>query len=166
MSIHFSGTWTEQQYNRFQQLCMPAFSRWILKWLPWFWLGFILVKLLSYPGYLISFELAFDLFTILFFWVLLPKYRESQIKRSWQSNKLIQGELSGMIDEAGVIWRNAYGEMRYPWELLLKYSEATDIILLYTAINQALILPRNFFQSEDDWQQFRQLVVEKLPKKT
>jgi hypothetical protein len=165
MSIHFSGTWTEQQYNRFQKLCMPTFLKWIFKWFPWFGLGYILVKLLFYPGYLASFSLVFDVLIILYFLVFLPKLRERQIKRAWQSNKLIQGEISGVVDQAGVIWRNAYGEMRYPWDLLLKYKQETDIVLLYTAINQALILPRNFFQSEEDWQEFRQLVVSNLQNK-
>ncbi|MGH1392815.1 MAG: YcxB family protein [Trichormus sp.] len=165
MSIQFSGTWTEQQYNRFQQLCMPAWSRWVFKWLPWFWLGFMLVKLVFAPGYIVSGWIVFDVLMVLYFLVLIPKLRERQIKRAWESNKMIKGEISGVVDQDSIIWRNAYGETRYPWEVLLKYREALDMILIYIAINQVLILPHNFFQSEEDWQQFRQIVIEKLPKK-
>jgi hypothetical protein len=35
--------------------------------------------------------------------------------------------------------------------------------MLYLGINQAILLPRSFFHSEEDWQQFRKLVTEKLP---
>jgi hypothetical protein len=35
--------------------------------------------------------------------------------------------------------------------------------MLYLGITQAVLLPRSFFQSEEDWQQLRKLVTEKLP---
>ncbi|OLP17688.1 hypothetical protein BST81_15320 [Leptolyngbya sp. 'hensonii'] len=165
MSIQFSGTLTEQQFNRFQQCCMPALLRWILKGFPWFWLGFALIKVLSLSGYITSFGLAFDIFLFVYFLVVIPKLRERQIKRAWQSNKLIQGEISGVVDQERIVWSHAYGELRCPWEIILKYREVADIFLLYTSLNQAILLPRSFFQSDADWHQFRQLVAEKLPKK-
>ncbi len=164
MSIQFSGTLTEQQFNRFQECCTPAVLRWILKWLPWFWLGLILIQVLSFSGYIGSFGMFRDVFLLLYF-LLILKFRERQIRRAWQSNKLVQGEISGVIDQEGIVWSHAYGELRYPWEIILKYREVADIFLLYTAINQALLLPHSFFNSEEDWKQFRQLIAEKLPKK-
>jgi len=53
--------------------------------------------------------------------------------------------------------------MRYPWEILFQYREQRDFFMLYLGINQAILLPRSFFHSEEDWQLFRKLVTEKLP---
>jgi YcxB-like protein len=163
MSIQFSGTLTEQDFNRFQQYCMPAFCKWLFKWFPWFWIGFILIRVFS--GYYSIDMLVFDLFVPFYFFLFLPKFRERQIKRAWESNKLLQAEASGIIDRDGLVWRNIYSETRYPWEILLKYQEKSDFLILYVAINQAIILPHHFFQSEEDWQEFRHLVIEKLPNK-
>jgi hypothetical protein len=165
MSISFRGTLTEPQFNRFQQQCAPPTLRWILKLFPWCWLGFTLVKLLSFPGYLLSFGMGFDLLFLLYFWLFIPRLQKSQVKKAWQSNRLLREEVYGTIDRDEIIWQHAYGELRLPWEFILQYREISDIILLYTAINQALLLPRDFFHSEADWQQFKQLVIEHLPKK-
>lgn len=164
MSIQFSGTLSEQQFNRFQQCCMPTFVRWFLKWCPWFWLGLTFIKVLSFPSYIRGFGLVFDVFVLLYLFLLMPRLRERQIKRMWQSNKMIQAEISGEADQEGIVWRHTYGELRCPWEIVLKYRESADIFLLYTSINQALLLPRSFFNLEEDWIQFKQLVSEKIPK--
>lgn len=110
--------------------------------------------------------LVLDLFVPLYFFLFIPKLRERQIKRAWESNKLLQAEASGIIDRDGLVWRNTYSETRYPWEILLKYQEKSDFLILYVGINQAIILPRRFFHSEEDWQEFRHLVIEKLPNKS
>jgi hypothetical protein len=165
MNIQFNGTWTEEQFKRFHQLSMPPSYRWMLKWFPWCWLGLFAFTILLNFAYKIDFKLVVNLLLLLVFWFSFSKLMEYNIKQAWQSNKLIKGEISGVIDQTEIIWKNAYGETRYPWEILLNYRETTDIVLLYIAINQAIMVPRNFFQSEEDWQQFRQLIVEKLPKK-
>jgi YcxB-like protein len=160
MSIQFSGTLTEQDFNRFQQYCLPTFCKLLFKWFPWFWLGFLLTRIWS--GYYSIDQLVFDLFILFYFFLFLPKFRERQIKRVWESSKILHEETSGVVDLEGLVWRNIYGEMRYPWEILSQYREQADFFMLYVAINQAIILPRSFFHSEEDWQQFRQLVTEKL----
>lgn len=165
MSIQFSGTLTEQQFIRFQQDLIPTFAKFLSKWFPWLWLGFTLLKVLSLSDYIKSLGMIFDILIILYFLVFVPKLRERQIKRLWQNNKLIQGKISGAIDQEGIIWSHAYGEIRYPWEILLKYREAAGIFLIYISLNQVLYFPRDFFSSKEDWQQFQQLIADKLPEK-
>jgi len=163
MTIHFSGTLTKQQFNHFQQLCMPTFLKWFLKWFHWIWLGLILIKVLSITSYIRSSMLVFDILVFLYLLLFAPKLRERQIRRAWEGNKIIQGEVSGLADQEGIVWSHVYGELRCPWEIIYKYREEPDIVLLYTGISQAIILPRSFFHSEEDWKQFRRLVSEKLP---
>jgi len=161
MSIQFRGTLTEQDFNRFQQYSLPTFWKWLFKWFPWLWLGFVLTRIYS-GNYSID-QLVFDLFLLFYFFLFLPKIRERQIKRMWESSKILHEDTSGVIDIEGVVWRNTYGEMRYPWEILSQYREQGDFFMLYLGITQAVLLPRSFFQSEEDWQQLRKLVTEKLP---
>ncbi len=161
MSIQFRGTLTEQDFNRFQQYSLPTFCKWLFKWFPWLWLGFVLTRIWS-GDYSID-QIVFDLFLLFYFFLLGPKLRERQIKRVWESSKILHEEISGVIDQESVVWRNTYGEMRYPWEILSQYREQGDFFMLYLGINQGIILPRSFFHSEEDWQQFRKLVTEKLP---
>jgi hypothetical protein len=165
MSISFRGTLTEPQFNRFQKHCAPLILRLILKWFPWCWLGFALVKVFAIDSYLTSFWVVFDLCFILYFLLFIPYLQKSQVKKAWQSNRLLREEIFGTVDRNGIIWRHAYGEMRFPWELILSYREVADIMLLYTSINQAILLPRDFFSAEADWLQFKQLIAENLPQK-
>lgn len=164
MNISFNGTLTEQEFNRFNEIAMPALLQWILKLFPWLLLGYVLVKIIGLPGYIDSPELIIDVILLLFFFFFLPQLRKYQIKKAWASNKLIQGEIAGVINELGITWSHTYGEMRFSWDIILKYRESKDMFLLYTAINQALILPRSFFHSEEDWQKFKQLITQKLNK--
>jgi hypothetical protein len=165
MCIHFCGILTEQQFNHFQNLSMQGFCKWVYKWLPWFWLGFMLLKHLTFSEHTSHANLLFELFFTLYLCVFMPQLRIRQIKRAWKSNKFIQGESSGTVDQNGIIWSHTYGELRCPWDLITKYKDIGDAILIYTSVNQALILPSNFFYSETDWNQCRQLVADKLPKK-
>lgn len=171
MSISFSGTLTEQDFYRFQQLGTPAFYRWFFRWsacLGWFFLGFSLI--LVFQGFSPIDSLFFPSL-LLFYFLWLPKQRERQLKQLWESNKLIQGEISGEVDREAIVWNEtylnatAYSNTKCPWEILLHYQEQADLVLIYTGINQVFMLERSFFQSEEDWQQFRQLVAEKLPNK-
>ncbi|AFZ36086.1 hypothetical protein Sta7437_2554 [Stanieria cyanosphaera PCC 7437] len=164
IEIHFSGTLTEEHLHIYHQYCLPTwlefFSKYF-KWLFWFYLGLMIVKALRIPGYIpVSPALFYDIFIL---WLLS---RKRQIKKILQSNKLIQGNFSGVAREQTLFWDNhLYGLSKFSWNKILKYQEAKNIIMLYTGINQALIVPRSFFNSEEDWQQFRQLVADKVTKK-
>ncbi|BAU65381.1 hypothetical protein STA3757_27660 [Stanieria sp. NIES-3757] len=176
IEINFGGTLTEKQFHICQQYYLPTWFNFISKFAFWFYLGLMIVKWLMIfiglenPGDIpLSSREVFsavfgDVFILLWLWLLFQSTKRNS-KKVWQSNKLIHGNFSGVATEQTLFWNHSYGESRFPWHVMLKYKEAKNIMMLYTSINQALIIPRNFFNSEEDWQQFRQLVANKVPKK-
>ncbi|AFZ36081.1 hypothetical protein Sta7437_2549 [Stanieria cyanosphaera PCC 7437] len=164
IEIHFNGILSEEHFYKFNQYCRPPWARFIGKWFPWFYLGLMIVEAIGIPEYIASPRFSFDI-SILLLLLLLPQLTKRQIKKVWQSNKSIQEGFSGVATEENFVCNSSYGESKFPWNVMLKYKEVENIILLYIAINQAFILPSSFFNSEEDWQQFRQLVAERVPKK-
>ncbi|GAB4232054.1 MAG: hypothetical protein Kow0049_14720 [Stanieria sp.] len=109
-------------------------------------------------------EVFNDVFILICLWLLSQSTKRNS-KKAWQSNKLIHGNFSGVATEQTLFWNHPYGESKFPWDVMLKYKEAKNIMMLYTSIDQALFIPRSFFKSEEDWQQFRHLVANKVSKK-
>ena len=85
MSIQYRGTLTEQDFNRFQQYYLPTFWKWLFKWFPWLWLGFVLTRIYS-GDYSID-QLVFDLFLLFYFFLFIPKFRERQINECGKAAK-------------------------------------------------------------------------------
>ncbi|AFZ36085.1 hypothetical protein Sta7437_2553 [Stanieria cyanosphaera PCC 7437] len=184
IEIHFGGILTEEHFYIYKQYCLPTWIEFFFKWLFWFYLGLTIVRWLSWfnlysmiikgLGNPRDIPLSFDevisdvigdvFIFICFLWLFFQSTKQNS-KKAWQSNKLIHGNFSGVATEKTLFWNHPYGESRFPWDVMLKYREVKNIMMLYTEIDRALIIPRNFFYSEEDWQEFRQLVTSKVPKK-
>ncbi|AFZ36084.1 hypothetical protein Sta7437_2552 [Stanieria cyanosphaera PCC 7437] len=179
IEIQFSGTLTKKYLYHLHHHYQPIWFNFFLKWLPWIFLGLMIYTLLSILGYIsvssplykpgyisVNSSFLYNIFLLLFLFFMSPwLFIKRQIKKILQSNKLIQGNFSGVATEPTLFWNSPYGESIFPWDAMLKYKEAKNTIILDTVINQTLIIPRNFFYSEEDWQQFRRLVISKVPKK-
>ena len=85
------------------------------------------------------------------------------LKRQWTQNKLIQGEISGIVDDDGIEWNSTYSRGRFPWSVAVKWRGTSDIVLVYVGPNQALFFPKEFFADEGDWERFRQTIRDRVP---
>lgn len=86
MSIQCRGTLTEQDFNRFQQYSLPTFCKWLFKWFPWLWLGFVLTRIYS-GNYSID-QLVFDLFLLFYFFYFYQKLENDKSNECGKAAKL------------------------------------------------------------------------------
>lgn len=81
------------------------------------------------------------------------------ITKAWRNTPLLHEAVEGLLGEAGVKWRTQSVDLDLAWEKVVKQKIADDFILLYSAENSALILPRSYFATESDWQEAQKLVA-------
>jgi hypothetical protein len=88
------------------------------------------------------------------------------VRRHWKSNKLMQQPIKGTVSDEGLNWEvEGLLSSHVPWDLFLRYRESPDMLLIYQGINQVFYFFPRFFENESQWQEFRELVAKKLPRK-
>ena len=88
------------------------------------------------------------------------------VRRHWKSNKILQIPVNGTVSEDEITWNvEGLSSSRLPWTLLLKYRSSESMLLIYHGVNQVLYFPRRYFQSDEEWARFQQIVASKLPRK-
>lgn len=81
------------------------------------------------------------------------------IAKAWRNTPLLHEAVEGELDEPGVKWHTQSVDVDLAWEKVVKQKIADDFILLYSAANSAMILPRSYFATESDWQEAQKLVA-------
>lgn len=115
MSIQFRGTLTEQDFNRFQQYSLPTFCKWLFKWFPWLWLGFVLTRIYS-GNYSID-QLVFDLFLLFYFFYFHQKLENDKSNECGKAANFCTKKHLGSS-----IQRVLFGEiLMVRWDTLGKY---------------------------------------------
>jgi hypothetical protein len=88
------------------------------------------------------------------------------VRRHWRSNKIMQRPVSGTVSDEGIKWEvGGVSSSLVPWELCLKYRDSSDVLLIYQGVNQVFYFFPRYFANEAQWQEFRELVSRKLPRK-
>ncbi|NOQ48560.1 MAG: hypothetical protein GQ576_05420 [Methanococcoides sp.] len=85
-----------------------------------------------------------------------------RLKSIYYSNKRIQLEKIYSITKNGTKWTDARGESVIKWEDIVLAAECKELILIYISIVQALIIPKRFFKSNDDFVKFKNLIEQKI----
>ncbi len=63
--------------------------------------------------------------------------------------------VSGRVTGSGIV----YAERTYKWEDFARVRKTKDLIVLITADGTASIYPREFFESDADWEKSQQLIA-------
>ncbi len=88
------------------------------------------------------------------------------VRRHWRSNKIMQRPIRGTVSEEGITWEiQGLSSAHVPWDLLLRYRQSSDILLVYQGISQVFYFFPRYFVNESQWQEFRELVARKQPSK-
>lgn len=66
--------------------------------------------------------------------------------------------LKGVITNEGILSNASASGSVDRWDRFLRAFVRDDMVVLVGSDGLAILLPRTFFATEDDWQQFRQLV--------
>jgi hypothetical protein len=73
---------------------------------------------------------------------------------------LLHESVTGSLSETGVRWKTSSTDATYRWDQLVKHRIAEDLILLYTSTNQALIIPRSYFEGPNEWEAAKVLIAQ------
>ena len=96
---------------------------------------------------------------ILTYWISFPYLRAWRAgTRSWRA---AAGRLSlkGFANSEGIVCNASATRAVEEWDTFVRAHVREDMVVLVGVNGLATVLPRDFFATEDDWQDFRQLVV-------
>jgi hypothetical protein len=157
VTIPFSGSPSKQAFLRVQSLLLPAWARWyvfapgVLYLFVSFGVGW--TAAISTPTSALP-----DLFlTVLFLLASAAITRYLRIK-TWRNTMALVGNIHGVITDTGIEWITAHTTSKFEWDKFIKARQETDLSLVFYAERCALYFPRSFFASEQEWQQFREIV--------
>lgn len=109
--------------------------------------------------YMTSISFVLSIMTILF--LVLNLFR--RVKKVFISSNRVNLEQYYTVVEEGIKCKNDRGETIVSWEDIVKVCKYKEIIIVYTSIAQALVIPKRFFNSEDEFEVFQRIFKEKLP---
>ncbi len=159
--VPFSGSLTEAQFFRMQELASPFNFRRI---------GYAILVLFAFAlaagGYRsVLTEPLQHLAPLIFFPTVALTFIIGipwAIRRQWRRSPILGATITGEIDEAGVQWNSPFVAARYPWEQIQKAINADDMVVLYIAAFSVLYFPRQFFGDEASWQAFQGTVASRV----
>jgi hypothetical protein len=76
---------------------------------------------------------------------------------------LFRGPISGRVTDEALELASERAAGKTKWSAFVQYKMTDQIVLLYQSNAAAMIVPRGFFGSDDDWQQFRRHVRSVVP---
>ncbi|NUU62932.1 YcxB family protein [Paenibacillus agri] len=90
-------------------------------------------------------------------WFITRSSLTKKSKRAFESDNQSKLPQSYVISDEGIRHQSDSGSGHVKWEEIYKIGETASLFAFFVSANQALILPKRFFQSEDDKQFFKEL---------
>jgi YcxB-like protein len=157
VAIPFRGEITQFDFDRVQSLLLP-------KWAT----GYVVVPACIYffvefgSGWSVVFQnplsalpdLLFAFAVIAACWAITWFGR----RKAWQANAQMHGETYGHLSPAGLEWSTETTSTKLPWNKLLRFKDAKDLVLIYYSPHCAFYFPKSFFSSEESWGSFKKLL--------
>ena len=127
--VFFKGTVTRSQFFLAQRLL-----------LPW-WAVYVLVVSIIYlfvsfgVGWIVAFQhspaafsdISLAALIILVYWCA---FRYS-MHRAWKKNLELHGEVSGLLNDAGIEWNKSISSTKFPWNKLWYFKEVPKMIVVF-----------------------------------
>ena len=160
--IYVHGKLTSKEFIQYNILHTKKF-RFRYFWLVYFLL-FLLI-LLDIPFYLTDSLLitaVVALFIALLVIWLVKRLIIRRAAKEYDSDTLIQQEIHITIHQQGIT-QEIKGRTRsfYEWGNIVKGYESKYLFLLYVSKNKAILLPKRFFRTEADMEQFKRMTNQK-----
>jgi hypothetical protein len=80
----------------------------------------------------------------------------------WKRNEIYRAQREGVIKDGGVETTTEMGRSLLKWTDFTGYGEYQDVLVLFLDASVEVIFSQRFFQSEEEWGQFKTLVAQKL----
>lgn len=82
--------------------------------------------------------------------------------RVFRTNAILRDGFAGTAGEDGFAAQSAYGTSNIPWEKFYQSVIEPEMVLLYLSAQQFWLLPRSFFTTDGEWNEFRTLVAQRV----
>lgn len=157
MRIVFGGQLTEEQFRKAQWLTTPR----MWYWLPWIMAAsFVMVLVTGDRRHLVTSAVdAVKLLALVAFVIFIYVAPRRAITKTWRMSKLLHERVEGELREDGIQWRTSVETAFFTWDKFLRHKNAGAFTFLYLGPAQALILPRSYFATDEDWTRARQLIA-------
>lgn len=86
-------------------------------------------------------------------------------RRTYRQRKDLQRPCSFSPSDSGLCFSTEGASGIKPWTDYLKWKEGRDIFLLYLSDNLYQMIPKRFFESEDDLKAFREVIGKNIPRR-
>lgn len=157
LPVTFSGSVSREEFSRVNSLLLP-------RWMRWYFLVPCVIYLFVSIG--VGWTVALhhpsaaapDLALaglLLAIAAALTIYLRS---RNWRSVTSFTGRVHGAATVSGIEWNTDNSSTRFSWEKLVKVRRARDLTLVFYAPGCAFYFPRAFFESDDSWKQFNEVL--------
>lgn len=103
-------------------------------------------------------------FAILFLLVFLPLLMYFRLKTNFDSDKLLQEEITYVIDEKGLKTSASYGGSDLTWDKIYGAHLRKTYITINLGKNRMFLLPARFFKDKSQMQELSDLLIKVLPK--
>ena len=146
--IHFRGEITFEIYQRAQK------THFGLRWLYWF-LFPILMTIWSYymdplRRTMEALTLRFAIYSIIFITIMFLSTWYN-FRKTYKNSPYLQEECSGYISQESLHLENHDATVNIPWRKFVKVKFKDELVMLYRGPNIFNMLPKEFFRSEEDW---------------
>jgi len=161
LPVAFSGSVSRKDFSRVQALLLPWWTRW------YFFVPCVVYVFVSmgagWPAALRHpLSAAPDLGLAGFVLAVAATITIYGRTRNWRSLTAVTGRVHGAATTSGIEWNTDNASARFAWEKLVKVRRANDLTLVFYAPGCAFYFPRDFFDSEDSWQQFNEMLETKI----
>lgn len=161
--ISFSGSISERDFCRVQALLLPVWARWYV-FAPCVLFVFVNIgvgwsALFSNPRSAVS-DLLFGAVVLLASAVITKFGR----RRNWRNTVALSGSINGLATQNGIEWNSSNSSTKFEWAKLIKSHHENHLALVFYTPRCAFYFPRDFFNSEHDWEKFNSLVLARIAK--
>ena len=166
MEIRFGGAVTKDEYLQFVKLTSHKIrshtSFTVDMWLLLVLTGSLLVLSGGWLAFFGSQIWGLYLFVAGLFVVIVGVRLRESTEKFWQENEIFRVRREGVITEDGIESSTPTGFSRLKWEDFSGFGEYMNVFVLYQGTALGTVYSQRFFQSEEDWQQFRTFAMQKL----
>lgn len=90
-------------------------------------------------------------------WYMTKSSLVKKSKKAFATDSLIQQPQSYTITDEGISYQSEAGSGQVKWEEIHKIGETMNLFVFFVSTQRALIIPKRFFQSEEDKITFKEL---------
>lgn len=156
--VQFGGTLTKKEFYKLNSYVNR--KRFFIAIAVYFTLLFLLYLLL-FRHLFISIVRAV-VFTLVL-WLVLMIIVPLRVRKEYSSNQLIKQEVHYDVNRNEIIQMRGKSKVYYKWEDLNSAYEYKDMFRIHISKHQALVIPKRFFESDEDILKFQSLIRISMP---